>query len=221
MIRSSEPEFVWMFGYIGDTFWPLANQSITPSDTIALAANLSAKFGAENLRFVNPVDVEQGHNIQSQMIPTIKAYVDSLRQYSSVVYGRIDLAHQFTNISSIYSEAYLFVKELDVNGIFFDLAPILYGHIGPSAYNRIIQNLTDSFPGLNYIMNEAATSTNYITPLKGTTWGATTYVMPTVPTGNYTYSGIQGELGKIVSLNTIYPGRVLLHYDANAHLRRS
>jgi hypothetical protein len=205
-----------MFGYVGDTFWAEANQSITPQQTISVAANLSAKFGAQNIRFVNPVDVEPGHNIQPQMVQTIGAYVDNLRRYSSVVYGRID-ALQFSNLSSMYSEASLFVKQLHVNGIFIDLAPVLYNNIGQTTFNKIIQNLTNSFPGLNYIMNEAATSSDYITPLSGTTWGSSTFVMPTVSSGQYTYGGIS-NLSKIIALNKIFPGHVLMHYDANAGL---
>jgi hypothetical protein len=209
------PVFVWMFGYIGDTFWPLANQSITPQQTISLAANLSAKVGAANLRLVNPVDVEQLHNVHPQMIPTVKAYVDSLKQYASVLYGRIDLL-QFNTTSKLYPEISMFVTQLDLNGVFFDYAPVLYNRIGQTAFNQMIQNLSDSFPGLNYVMNEAAKSNNYITPLVGTTWGANTYVMPTV-SGTYTFSGV--SLSRVAALNKIYSGRVLLHYDANAELK--
>jgi hypothetical protein len=210
-----------MFGYIGDSFWPWYNNSISPSATISLAQNLSERFGASNLRLVNPVDVFYQHNIKSN-VSLIKSYVDSLRQYASIVYGRID-ALAFPNITAMYNEAYLFVKELDVNGIFFDLAPLLYMRIHQTAFNAIIQNLTDSFPGLNYIMNESANSTTYITPLNGTTWGKFTYVMPTVGPGTYTYSSFQseGRLSKVVALNEIYPGRVIVHYDANAQQNNS
>jgi hypothetical protein len=213
---SSGPVFVWMFGYVGDTFWPQANQSITPQETIQLAANLSAAVGASNLRIVNPVDVEPGHNIQSAYISTIASYVASLKQYASVVYGRIDMT-QFNTTATIYPEVSMYVNQLGLNGVFFDLAPILYQRIGQSAFNNIIQNLSSSFPGLNYVMNEAANSNDYITPLHGTTWGANTYVMPTVSSGSYTFSGV--SLSKIAALNKIYPGRVLLHYDSNAQLK--
>lgn len=213
---SPGPVFVWMFGYVGDTFWPQANQSITPAETIQLAANLSEAVGAQNLRIVNPVDVEPGHNIQSAYYSTIASYVSSLKQYSSIVYGRLSM-EQFTNLSSIYPQVSMFVNQLGLNGVFFDFAPILYSQIGQTAYNQIIQNLSSSFPGLNFLMNEAAKSSNYITPLSGDTWGAYTYVMPTVASGSYTFSGV--SLSRIAALNKIYPGRVLLHYDANAQLK--
>ena len=204
-----------MFGYIGDTFWAQANNSVTPQETFSVAANMSAEFGYQNLRLVNSIDVEPGHNIQASNVSTIHAYVQQLRTYSAYVYGRIQ-GPQFPNQTAMYNEAYLFYKEIGVNGIFIDLAPILYQQIGQTMFNKIMQNLTDSFPGISFMMNYASKSLPVETPLSGTTWGLNTYIMPTVPSGQYTYDSVNQS--KIVELNHVFPGHVLLHYDANAGL---
>ncbi len=72
-IKTSAPVFVWLFGYVGDEFYPQMQLGLYPSSVIAIAQNLSALVGPSNLRIVAPVDQEQGHNIQAQNISMIKA----------------------------------------------------------------------------------------------------------------------------------------------------
>lgn len=211
--RSVDPIFVWLYGYVGDYFYPETNLSLTPQDLINVAANLSYSVGTPNLRLVSPVDEEPGHNIQPQMISTIKAYVDSLKPYASIIYGRLDLLEFNTTTKiSLYSQVSMYVNQLDLNGIWFDHGPYLWASMGPSAFNAMMQNLTNNFPKLHFIMNEAANTKNYITPLPGTTWGNVTYISPTVVAG--TYDKI--PFTTIAALNNIWHGRVLLHLDAFA-----
>lgn len=161
-----------------------------------------------------PVDQENGHNINSSYIPTIKAYVSSLRPYSSVIYGRINLEqYNFTSSPSLYDEAALYVNQLGLNGIWFDHAPVLYNDSGKDAFNWYMQNLTTAFPQLNYLVDQSANfGTTYVTPLNNDTWGQTTYITPT--TNQSTDNAL--NWGKIEALNAIYPGRVVVHYDAFA-----
>jgi hypothetical protein len=211
--RSVDPIFVWLYGYVGDYFYPETNLSLTPQELIDVAANLSYAVGSTNLRLVSPVDEEPGHNIQPQMIATIKSYVDSLKPYSSIIYGRLDLLEFNTTTKiSLYSQVSMYVNQLDLNGIWFDHGPYLWASMGPTAFNSMMQNLTNNFPNLHFIMNEAANTKNYITPLPGTTWGNMTYISPTVVAG--TYDKI--PFTTIAALNNIWEGRVLLHLDAFA-----
>lgn len=205
------PVFVWMFGYVGDSFYPLTNNSVTPSEMISEAQSISNSVGASKLRIISAVDVEPGHNIQSSMIPTIADYVANLSLYSSMVYGRIDM-EQFSNYSSLSTEIGLYVNQLHLKGVFFDLGPVLYSRMGESAFNNMMQQLTNEFPNVCYLFNQS--STTIIMPESGTTWASNAYLSPTVSPGSLTSI----SLSKIQTLNKYYPGRVIVHYDSNAGL---
>lgn len=205
---------MWLFGYVGDTYYPSSQLGISSSSVVSIAQSLSSIAGTSNLRIVAAVDQEQGHNIQPQMIPTIKAYVDTLRRYSSVVYGRIDLEEFNTTSSvSLASEIALYANQLDLNGVWFDHSPAVYAAIGRSAFNSYMQNLANNYPSFNFLMDQSAnTGGVYVTPEPGSTWGAHTYITPTTISG----TDNQYSQGEISSLNSIYPGRVVMHYDAFA-----
>jgi hypothetical protein len=205
----ARPVFVWFFGYVGDYFYPLTNNSVTPSQMISAAASISSAVGASNLRIVSAVDIEPGHNVQPQMISTIASYVSSLRQYASVVYGRIDML-QFKNYTSLSNETSLFVNQLHLNGIFFDLGPVLYSRMGQTAFNNMMQELTNKYPNLCYLFNQSSPTLIHATG----SWASNAYFSPTVNPGSLT----RISLSKIQTLNSMYPGRVVIHYDSNALL---
>jgi hypothetical protein len=207
------PVFVWMFGYVGDVFYPQTNNSLSPSQMISAAQSISSSVGKANLRLVGSVDVEQGHNVQPAYVSQIASYVSSLEQYASVVYGRIDM-EQFPNYTALSTETNLFVNELHLNGIFFDLAPPIY-HNNPTKFNAMMQELTENYPNVCYLFNQTAPSIT-ITPGSGDTWQNNAYVSPTVAPGSLTT--LAGGLTKVQDLNELYPGHVIIHYDANAGL---
>lgn len=210
---ANRPVFVWMFGYSGDSFLPQQELGLTPQNVVSAVQNISNAVGSANLRLVNIVGEEPGNNVQPQTIPTIESYVTSLRQYASVVYARIDLEEfNTTSAESLYSQVALFVNQMDVNGFWFDHGPNLWQAIGSSAFNTMMQNLTSSFPDVQFILNQAVNLGGWITPAAGTSWGNQTYISPTVVPGSYN----QVNLKTIAALNSLYPGRVLLHFDAFA-----
>lgn len=210
---ANRPVFVWLFGYTGDNFLPQQELGVTPQNLLSAVQNISASVGSSNLRLVDAVGEEPGGNVQSQMIPTIKSYIDSLRQYASVVYARIDLEEFNTSSSSsLFSQVSIFVNEMDINGFWFDHGPNLWQATGSTAFNAMMQNLSSSFPKIRFILNQATNLGGWITPSKGTTWGERTYISPTVLSGTYN----QLSLKTIAALNAIYPGRVLVHFDAFA-----
>jgi hypothetical protein len=213
----ARPVFVWMFGYVGNYYYPQTNNSVTPAEMISAAKNISGVVGASNLRIVEAVDVEPGHNINQttdpNIVSTIRTYVSGLKVYSSMVYGRMDM-EQFTNYKSISAEMALY-SSMGVTGVFFDLAPILYSRMGQNAFNHMMQELTINFPNVCYIMNQTSPIIT-ITPLGNDTWQQQTYVSPTVSPGSLTT--LAGGLTKIENLNKLFPGRVIIHYDANGGL---
>jgi hypothetical protein len=93
--------------------------------------------------------------------------------------------------------------------------------MGNYSFNHMMQNLTSSFPTLNYLMNQATRCpplpppkkcTGWITPLQNDTWQLQTYIAATVKPG--TYNVVSGNT--ISALNKIYPGKVVVHFDADA-----
>jgi hypothetical protein len=215
---SPRPVFVWMFGYVGDYYWPQFNNSVAPQQMISTAQSISNSVGKANLRIVGAVDVEPGHNINQTTVPnieaTIRAYVGSLKTYSAVVYGRIDM-EQFHDLTSLKAEFSLFTS-LGLNGVFFDLAPIIYNNMGELNFNNMMQQLTNSFPNICYLFNQSnPTITLLHEPTAyGNTWWTNAYVSPTVYPGSLTTL----NLNRIAQLNGLYPGHVIIHYDANAGL---
>src|SRR5437588_3738832 len=205
--------FVWYFGYVGNTFYPQAQLGVSPQTLIAQASSIGESVGPANLRLVSAIDEIRGRNISPAMIATEKSYVDSLRKYASVVYGRLDLQQfNLTSSPTIYAEVDKYARQLDLNGAWFDHAIVYYNAVGQAKFNAMMQALSSANPSFSYILNNPGTRQGYITPLPGTTWAANTHICPSVKAG--TFDAV--DLAQISVLNSLYPSRVLVHWDAFA-----
>jgi hypothetical protein len=211
--QPTTPTFVWYFGFVGDTFYPQTQLGLSPKSLITEASSISASVGAANLRLVAAIDEIPGKTISTAMIPTEKGYVDSLRKYSSFVYGRLDLQQfNLTSSPTIYAEVAKYANQLDLNGAWFDHAILYYNTVGQAKFNAMMQALSSANPSFGYILNNAAAKQGYIAPSTGTTWAANTYICPSVKSG--TFDTI--DLAQISTLNRLFPGHVLVHWDAYA-----
>jgi hypothetical protein len=208
----NKPVFVWLFGYTGDIFFPQSQLGVSVSSVVAEAKAISsAVCGASHLRLVSVVGDEPGANIQSGSIPAIKSFVSSLKPYASVLYGRIDLLEfNSRTATTLQSQVALFVS-LGLNGVWFDHGPNEWQSLGASNFNAMMQSLIKSYPNLNIIMNQAVNKGGWINP-NGNSWGKNTYISPSVDSGGC----CSVNMATISALNRIYPGRVLLHFDAFA-----
>ena len=205
-----------MFGYVGNTFYPQKQLDLSPTSVIGVAQRLAGDFGSSRLRIVSAVNEIQGQKISPTNYAEIRGYVDALRKYAGVVYGRVDLdLFNLTTLPSIYDEVGVYVNQLGLNGIWFDHAVVYDSSIGNAEFNSMMQNLTDAYPHLQYILNNAATHRGYVTPLSGDTWQSKAYVSPSVSVGSYS----KVNATTIEQLNKVFPGRVLVHFDANAQVR--
>jgi hypothetical protein len=215
---ASKPVFVWMFGYTGDTFVPQSQLGISTTQFVSQVKSISNAVGKSNLRLVSVIGEEPGHNIQSGSEAAIKAFVGQLKPYASVLYGRIDLQEFNTKSSPTLQSQVALFESLGVNGVWLDEGPNLWHSMGSPAFNSMIQNLVKAYPSLNIIMNQAVNKGGadggWITPAKGTTWGSHTYISPSVNAK----SCCTVNAKTISTMNKIYPGRVLLHFDANAQI---
>jgi len=195
------------------------------------------------------------------IVSAMKKYVLGLSNWAAGIYARLDLEQFNYNAtgnmycktlfvcksnSSLYSQVRLFVTKLktvnasschcnvSINGLWLDHAPNLYNCCNQSGYyafNHMMQNLTGSFPGMNFLINEAAkcpigsvpkncsqnVQGGWVAPLGNDTWQSHTYVTSTVKPGTYN----QINNGSIIALNTLWnkavgPGRVLLHFDSDS-----
>jgi len=211
--QPTSPTFVWYFGYVGNTFYPQSQLGVSPQALISEASSISAAVGPSNLRLVSAIDEIQGRHVSQAMMPTEKAYVDSLRRYASVVYGRIDMQHfNMTSSPTIYAKVAEYASQLDLNGVWFDHAIVYYNVVGQAQFNSMMQTLSSTNPSFQFILNNAATNQGYITPLPGDTWAANTYICPSVKTG--TFNTV--NLAQVATFNSLYPNRVLIHWDAYA-----
>jgi hypothetical protein len=213
---SSKPVFVWMFGYTGDYFYPQTQLGISVAQTVNAAKRISSDVGGSgNLRLIGVVGQEPGQNIQSSNISTIAAYVSGLKPYASVLYGRLDMEEfNFTSSTTLISQVALYVNQLGLNGVWFDHGPNEWQAIGSAKFNTGMQQIVKEFPNLNIIVNQAVEKGGYITPESNDTWGANTWISPSLVSGTYN----QVNLTTISALNAIYPNRVVLHFDANAQV---
>ena len=210
---SGGPIFVWLFGYTGDVFVPEIQLGISPDMLVNVTKDLALNFGKDNLRIVTAVNQVQRRFISSGMVPVIKSYVDSLRQYASVIYGRIDLRiFNVTSARSVYDEVSLYVNQLDLNGIWLEKAAVYYAAVGQKTFNLMMENLTTTYPSLHFILNHAAVKYGIVTPLSGTRWPSMAWVSPSVAQNT---SDHVNPLW-IQKLNSIYPGHVVIHWDAYA-----
>jgi hypothetical protein len=209
----TKPVFVWLFGYTGDYFFPQTQLKISIQQVVSAARAVSQAVGSSNVRLVAVVGEEPGKNVQSSYISTIKGFVSQLKPYASVLYGRLDMQEFNSNTNpSLLSQVSLFVNQLGLNGVWFDHGPNLWQSMGSTKFNAMMQSIIKAFPNLNIIMNQAVNKGGWITPAKGTTWGLHTYISPSVRSG----SCCVVDDSIIKTLNGIYPGRVLVHFDAFA-----
>jgi hypothetical protein len=169
---------------------------------------ISNKVGKSNLRVVSALGLEGG-TVNPGAFVAEKNYVNSLKQYASVIYGRVDMQDYSNNLVSSVG---VLIRTLGVNGLWIDEGPHLWAAWGASKFNSVMQSLENTYPNLNFILNQALVDKGYITPAKGSSWGAHTYISPSVGSG----SCCNINFGEMNALNAIYPGRVLLHFDAYA-----
>jgi hypothetical protein len=213
--KPSTPTFVWFYGYVGGNFFPTTELGITQTQVLQEASKLSNQVGSSNLRLVTAVDTTQTNVANNSMVPEIKSYVDALRTYASVVYGRIDLTlFNLTSSPNVYQMVKKYADKMDLNGIWFDQAAVYYGAVGQNNFDTMMQNLTDKYPTLNFILNNAATNVAIIQPEQKDTWQQNAYISPTVEQGSYN----SVNLTLVSEMYALFPGRVLLHYDASFNL---
>lgn len=219
-----------MFGYTGQYFVPQVQLGITPSQTIAEAKTISNSVGKANLDLVSVVGEELNQPpwgvtlvnwSNATQVKLLKSYVKSLAKYASGLYARMDF-EQFNNTGNgIYTQVKDFVG-IGINGFWMDHGPNLYNDIGQVAFNAMMQNLTASFPGIVFMLNEAVKCPpsepciGFITPVSGDTWQDNAYVSPSLVSD----TSSEPNFNYIQDLNEIpaWNGRVVLHFDAYAQL---
>jgi hypothetical protein len=210
---TSQPVYIWFFGYVGNTFYPEYQLNLSQKTMISLAKNLSQTFGRKNLVMFPVVDETRlpGGTINSSMIPKIRSYVSSLKQYAAQVYGRLTfLQFNLTSPETVYNQSSLYINELGLNGIWFDNPSNYYYSVGNKTFNDMMQNLTTKFPDATFILNGVVTKYGYIVPLPGYTWEEHTYLAPSPPQGSLTMNEKQ-----IQQLYDLYPGHLIGHFDAS------
>lgn len=223
----STTDNVWLFGYVGDVFYPTAELALSQSTVLKDVKNLSETFGKKNLVLLTAVDeipLPSTGTISESMVPTIASYVSSLKKYASAVYGRLDM-YQFNLTASgygncdpapancpIFNQTALFVNQLGLNGIWFDHAAGYWNAVGNVTFNEMMQNLTTEFPKTVFILNHTPPPSKFgiITELPGFTWEKNTYLAPSPPlttlVPNYAY---------VQQLYIRFPGHLLMHMDAS------
>jgi hypothetical protein len=225
----ANPTFVWFFGYIGGYFYPQTQLDLNQSYMISVAQTLSQQV--KNLSLVTAVSETQVVGpgainwTNGGQIRKIRSYVNSLNEYASVVYGRIDLenfnATTACNQCSIYSEVKNYTNKLNITGIWLDHPAIYYTSVGNLTFNHMMQNLSGSFPKLHFILNHTefkkvgpGNSNGYITPLVNDTWQKMTYVAPSFSCNSTSQTCSLDSSKFVKALDALYPNHVLLHFDA-------
>lgn len=222
---TDSPVFVWFFGYVGGSFYPTTELGISEQQMISEAATLSSSVGSTtSLRFIAAVDQLPGNAAtvinwkNASQVADLQSYVKSLSAYGQV-YARIDLEEfNWSSSSTVYQQVANLYNELGVAGVWFDHAAVLYGS-DESEFNTMMQNLTTSFPSLVFILNQSTRSKTdglIIEPSTGMTWNDTTYISPSVIVGTYNKAPTTTLLKQY---NSVYPGRVLLHFDSYSQAR--
>jgi hypothetical protein len=216
--KTTNPTFVWFFGYVGSYFYPQTQLNLSQSQLITVAGKLSRLVGNTSLQLVTAVSQIPGQTINwsnATLVSQIKSYVSSLRSYASVVYGRIDLFEFNQNsFPSIYTQLNNYTKSIDLNGVWLDHAAEYYNKVGKAAFNAMMQNITVHFPQLHFIMNHTE-HRQLITPLNHTTWENATYVAPSAECSPKTYY-CNMQMSLISGLNKLFPGHIVVHLDAYA-----
>lgn len=238
----NDPVYVWLFGFVGNTFYPQTQLGLTQQQVIDVAKNLCAAVGKQNLNILTAVDEIQTYLDPNGVINTsnpaimsnITSYVSSLKQYSAAVYGRLDFLQYnvsfpsygaISNPLSVYNQTSLYVNKLGLSGVWFDRSPSYYADgpndkgaktppgAGPETFNRMMQNLTTMFPAAKFILNQAASQFGPITPFGNTTWEQNTYICPTVQVNKPGYT-LTDDWAEFPEFYARFPGHVLLHFDA-------
>jgi hypothetical protein len=231
--KLAQPVYVWLFGYVGNTFYPQTQLNLTQSQVLQVAENLSKAVGKNNLNILTAVDevqtsIDPNGVINSTMIPTIKNYVTELKQYAANVYGRLDFL-QFNvskpsygavdNNLSVYNQTNIYVNELGLSGVWFDRAPEYYENdslgVGPTVFNQMMQNLTTMFPNSKFILNQAAVKFGEIQQLPGYTWENVTYICPTAFWPGKGSSSLEDNFPLLEQNYGFFPNHVLFHFDAD------
>lgn len=223
--------YAWYFGYFGDTFRPQTQLGITPSLMVEEAKSISnAVGGPSHLALVTAIAEAAGNYVTPNMFATEKGYVEELRQYAGIVGGWLSLREtNLTSTPNVYDEVSTMVNNLGVNAIWFDFPghyetflqkyfykPSCSTRCGDIEFNRMMQNLVNLFPHVTFFLNMADRHT-LIRPMSGTTWAADTYFMPG-PASSTT--GVSKDVMQwIETLNKIYPGHLIFHFDASARGR--
>ncbi len=216
---STKTAFVWLFGYIGENFYPKTQLNLSQQQMYAIAAQLRHSLGLNaSLNLVSAVDETPGNQIawsNKTKVAPILSYVGFLRQYGQV-YGRIDLQEfNTTTKTKVYTEVGRYANTLFLNGVWLDHAAVLYSE-NKTTFNNMMQNLTNSYPNLEFILNQAYKESNsayVIVPAANTTWANNCYISPSILSGSYDKIPASKQLAK---WNEYYPGRVLIHFDAFA-----
>lgn len=212
--------FVWYFGYLGDTFQPVSNLGLSQSYLISEASALSGEVGGPaHLTIIHAVAEGSQKYISTNMIASEAQYVSSLKQYAGNVSGWIDLS--VINLTSsphtVYTEVNKMVNQIGVNAIWFDHAVAYYNAIGRIAFNGMMQNLHEDFPGVLFFLNVTDVK-GRIEPLSNTDWSDYTYVLPSFARSNLKgLAGFVTEPAITRSYNKYFPGHVILHFDSTAN----
>ncbi len=224
-LPTSPRVYFWVFGYVGNTFYPQTELNISQSTMINTAKNLSETFGKGRVVLLTAVDEipEPGGNINKSMVPTIRTYVKTLKQYAGAVWGRLDF-YQFNLTESsfgncipwyncpIYNQSRLMIDKLGLDGIWFDQASAFNNAVGNVTFNWVMQNLTKMFPSAKFIINETAgTKLGYVSELRnhGFTWENETYASPSPPQKSLKLSQTQTQI-----VYNLFPGHLIAHLDA-------
>src|SRR5579862_2166752 len=241
---SSDPVFVWIFGYTGPYFLPQVQLGITPAQTISVAQNISAEVGRSNLNLMSVVGEEPNQppwgltNVNwsnKTLVSMLKSYLSALNATASGLYARLDLEEfNATNTPAkrnIFTEVSRFTN-IGVNGFWLDHGPDLYNRMGKNAFNHMMQMLANKNPNDTFVVNDSikcpkgvssttCSKNGWVTPLANDTWQKHTYVAATIRSGKYNQvdANALSSLGKIWACNCSTSGiGILEHFDAYAQV---
>jgi hypothetical protein len=200
--------FAWIFGYLDNQFLALpdAGMGLSQNDILMVVENLSAQVGGPDRLEVGPA-IDFVNAITSGHYSEISQYVASLRQYSGRVFARVN---DLDNSPAVASQVALCVQ-LGANAIWFDHIDF-FKDAGTTAGSALMDSFADQYAdaGITFILNYDNAPKTAV-PAPGARWPAVTYVSPTTASG----TDDQIDFADIQTLNGYFPGRVLLHLDAN------
>jgi hypothetical protein len=244
--QASSLVYIWFFGYIGNEYYPQMQLGLTQAQVLAAASNLSSTIGKQNLVLLTSVDEipTPDGSINKSMIPTIAAYVSSLKQYAIAVWGRLDF-YQFNLTSQadygncalgggsgpwsdcpIYNQTSLYVNQLHLDGIWFDHPSQYYqpncipkGHvcgIGPQKFNLMMQNLTTLFPNTAFMLNQAPGGKfGYVQQISGDCGSVQcTWASHTYASPSPPQKSLALNQQELQTENNLFPGHLIAHLDA-------